>query len=158
MNSISVFGIGKLGLPLAACLANKGYQVIGVDLNQSVIQAVNEGKSPYYEPGLPELVKSAREHLSATDDYRYAVRNSEISFIVVPTPSEPDGSFSTRYVEINAEQIATSLKEKRGFHLVVLTSTVLPGATDSVVKQLLERVSLLILMDLIIKNLSQILH
>ena len=65
MNSISVFGIGKLGLPLAACLANKGYQVIGVDLNQSVLKAVNEGKSPYYEPGLAELVKSAKGHLSA---------------------------------------------------------------------------------------------
>ncbi len=141
MNSISVFGIGKLGLPLAACLANKGYQVIGIDLNQNVIQAINEGKNPYYEPGLAELIKSAQGHLSATDDYRHALQNSEISFIVVPTPSEPDGSFSTKYVEIAAENIATELKNKHDFHLVVLTSTVLPGATEGVVKPLLERVS-----------------
>ncbi len=138
MNSISVFGMGKLGLPLAACLANKGYQVIGVDLNQDVIQAVNEGKSPHYEPGLADLINSARRHLSATDDYRHALRNSEISFIVVPTPSEADGSFSTKYVRIAAEQIATELKKKRSFHVVVLTSTVLPGATEGVVQQLLE--------------------
>ncbi len=141
MDSVSVFGIGKLGLPLAACLANKGYQVVGVDLNQSVIQAVNAGKSPYYEPGLAELIQSARGHLLATSDYRYALGNSDVSFIVVPTPSEPDGSFSTKYVESSAEQIATVLKNKRNFHVVVLTSTVLPGATDGVVKPLLERVS-----------------
>jgi len=141
MNSISVFGIGKLGLPLAACLANKGYQVIGVDLNQSVLKAVNEGKSPYYEPGLAELVKSAKGHLSATDDYRYALQNSEISFIVVPTPSEADGSFSTKYVGTAAEQIAAELKNKNGFHVVVLTSTVLPGITEGVVKPLLEKIS-----------------
>lgn len=141
MNSISVFGIGKLGLPLSACLANKGYKVIGVDMNQNVIQAVNEGKSPYYEPGLAELIKSARGHLSATDDYGYALQNSEVSFIVVPTPSEPDGSFSTKYVETITEQIATNLKNQHNFHVVVLTSTVLPGATEGVVKQLLERVS-----------------
>lgn len=141
MNSISVFGLGKLGLPLAACLANKGYKIIGIDLNQNVIKAINEGKSPYYEPGLAELIKSAQGHLSATDDYRHALQNSEISFIVVPTPSEPVGSFSTKYVEIAAENIATELKNKHDFHLVVLTSTVLPGATEGVVKQLLERVS-----------------
>ncbi|MFC2066734.1 UDP-glucose dehydrogenase family protein [Chloroflexota bacterium] len=141
MNSVSVFGIGKLGLPLAACLANKSYQVIGVDLNQDVIRAVNEGRSPYYEPGLTELVESAGEHLSATDDYHHALHNSEMSFIVVPTPSEPDGSFSTKYVEISVEQIATSIKEKSDFHVVVLSSTVLPGATEGVIKQLLEKVS-----------------
>jgi len=141
MDSISVFGLGKLGLPIAASLANKGYQVIGVDLNQNVIQAVNEGRSPHYEPGLAELIKSAKGHLSATDDYHYALQNSGISIIVVPTPSEPDGSFSTRYVEACAKQIATSLKDLHNFHLVVLTSTVLPGVTEGVVKQLLEKIS-----------------
>jgi len=141
MGSISVFGIGKLGLPLAASLANKGYHVIGVDLNQNVIQAVNEGKSPYYEPGLAELMESTRGHLSATHDSRYALQNSEITFIIVPTPSDEDASFSTTYVEAAARDIAASLKRKDDFHVVVLTSTVLPGATEGVVKQLLERVS-----------------
>jgi UDPglucose 6-dehydrogenase len=141
MNSVSVFGNGKLGLPLAACLASKGYQVIGVDPDQRVIKTVNEGKSPFYEPGLAELIKSVSGHLSATDDYRYAVQNSEVSFIIVPTPSEPDGSFSTKYVKAAAEQIATTLKNMNLFHLVVLTSTVLPGDTEGVVKQVLENLS-----------------
>ena len=139
MDSVSVFGIGKLGLPLAASLANRGYHVIGVDPNQEVVQAVNEGKSPYYEPGLEELVKSAQANLEATADYTLALRNSSISFIVVPTPSAHDGTFSTKYVEIAAQQIAVNLKDRSDFHLVVLTSTVLPGATDGVVKQLLEK-------------------
>lgn len=141
MTSISVFGMGKLGLPIAASLANKGYQVIGVDLNQNTIQAINEGKSPFYEPGLAELIKSARAHLLATDDYHYALQNSEISFILVATPSEPDGSFSTKYVESVAEGIATELKNKHSFHTVVLNSTVVPGATAGIVQPLLERVS-----------------
>lgn len=141
MNSISVLGIGKLGLPLAACLANKGYRVIGLDLNQSVVQTVNQGRSPYYEPGLAELINSCHEHLSATDDYQYAIDNSDISFIVVPTPSKPDGSFSTQYVETSAEQIAAKLKKKNGFHLIVVTSTVLPGVCRGTLIPLLERVS-----------------
>lgn len=141
MKGVSVFGIGKLGLPLAACLANKGYEVIGVDVNRRVIEAVNEGESPYYEPGVAEFLQSARGHLSATDDHHYAVQNSQVSFIVVATPSETDGGFSTKYVEVCGEQIGTSLKDKRDFHLVVLTSTVLPGATEGVLRPLLERTS-----------------
>ena len=139
MNSASVFGLGKLGLPLAACLANKGYKVTGVDLSQGVVAAVNEGKSPYYEPGLAELMSSAKGNLSATTDYGQALGNSEISFIVLPTPSEPDGSFATRYVEACVEQIAAHLQNKASFHVIVLTSTVLPGATEGIIKQLLEK-------------------
>ncbi len=139
MNSVSVFGIGKLGLPLAASLANKEYRVIGVDLNQAVVNAVNEHKSPFYEPGLDRLVKSAGENLSATVDYGDAVRNTELSFIIVPTPSQPDGSFSTKFVEEVVDQLAVHLKQKDGFHVVVVTSTVLPGATEGVIKSLLEQ-------------------
>jgi len=140
-NSAAVIGLGKLGLPLAACLANNGYKVIGVDLNQDVIQLVNKGKSPYYEPGLDELISSGHEHLSATDDYRYALQNSEISFIVVPTPSKSEGGFDTRYVEAAAEQIAVNLKNPDGFRVVVLTSTVLPGDSRDTIIPLLERIS-----------------
>jgi UDPglucose 6-dehydrogenase len=139
MSSVSVIGLGKLGLPLAASLANKGYRVIGVDLNPKVIQAVNEGKSPYFEPGLSELIKSAGGNLTATDDYPLAIQNSEISFIVVLTPSEPDGSFSTKYVKSVIEKMGAELKQKHNFHLIVLTSTVLPGDTQNVIINALEK-------------------
>ena len=140
MSSISVFGLGKLGLPIVACFAHKGYRVIGVDVDPKIIEAVNERRSPIYEPGLAELLREPGD-LSATSDSRYAVENSEMTFIVVPTPSQEDGSFSTKYVEPVAEQIAIGLKDKSNFQVVVLTSTVLPGATEGVVKPLLEKVS-----------------
>jgi len=138
---ISVIGIGKLGLCTAACFSSKGYRVIGVDVNPNTIVAVNEGRSPIYEPGLAELIAKCQGHLSATDDYKYAVENSEVTFIVVPTPSQDDGGFSTKYVEAAVRNIAVILKEKRVFHVVVITSTVLPGVTESVIKPLLEEVS-----------------
>lgn len=138
---ISVVGIGKLGLCTAACFASKGYQVIGVDVNPNTIAAVNEGRSPIYEPGLEELITKCQEHLSATNDYKYAVENSEVTFIIVPTLSENDGGFSTRYVEVAAQNIAAPLKDKKTFHVVVVTSTVLPGVTESMIKPLLEDVS-----------------
>jgi len=138
---ISVVGIGKLGLCTAACFANKGYEVIGVDLDPGTIQAVNEGRSPIYEPGLDELMKKTQGRLSATSDYKYAIENSAITFIIVPTPSEQNGGFSTRYAEAAVKEIAANLKHKDSFHTVVLVSTVLPGAIDSVIKPLLEKAS-----------------
>jgi len=140
MKTISVFGIGKLGFPMVACFASKGYRVIGYDVSQETIKAVNERKPLIYEPGLAELLKESGD-LSATSDYRYAVENSDMTFIVVPTPSQEDGSFSTKYVEPAAEQIATGLRDKSNFQVVVLTSTVLPGVTEGIIKPLLEKVS-----------------
>ncbi len=141
VQGISVVGIGKLGLCTATCLASKGYQVIGVDVNQNTIAAVNGGRSPIYEPGLEDLMARHQEHLSATDDYKYAIENSEVTFIVVPTPSEDDGAFSTKYVEAAAKSIASGLSDKNAFHVVVVTSTVMPGATENVIRPLLEEIS-----------------
>ena len=141
MSALSVIGIGKLGLPLAAYCAHKGYQVIGVDTNPATVEAVNQAKSLIYEPGLDELLKSSHGRLSATTDYRIAIENSEITFILVPTPSEENGGFSTTYVEAAAKNIAEVLKSKNEFHIVVLTSTILPGATETAIKPILENVS-----------------
>jgi len=138
---ISVIGIGKLGLCTATCFAFKGYQVIGVDVNPNSIAAVNEGRSPIYEPGLGDLIAKCQGCLSATGDYKYAIENSEVTFIIVPTPSEEDGGFSTKYVEAAVQNIAAILKEKKPFHVVVVTSTGMPGVTESVIKPLLEKAS-----------------
>jgi UDPglucose 6-dehydrogenase len=140
MKTISVFGIGKLGFPIIACFAAKGYRVIGYDINKETIKAVNERKPGIYEPGLAELLQKPGE-LSATDDYLHAVQNSDVTFIVVPTPSMPDGSFTTKYAEAAAGQIAAGIKNKDSYHLVALTSTVLPGVSESKIKTLLENIS-----------------
>jgi len=139
--ALSVIGIGKLGLPLAAYYASRGYKVIGVDVNKTIVEAVNKGIAPIYEPGLEELLKNSHKKLSATTDTRFAVQNSDITFILVPTPSEKHGGFSTKYAEEAARNIAEVLKYKRSFHIVAMTSTVMPGATETVIKPILENMS-----------------
>src|SRR6516162_2397000 len=95
---VSVIGLGKLGLCLAACAAQRGASVLGVDVSSRSVALVNQGLSPVLEPGLAEMIGAHRDRLVATHDYLRAVTESDISFIVVPTPSEESGHFSLRYV------------------------------------------------------------
>jgi UDPglucose 6-dehydrogenase len=139
--SISVIGLGKLGSPVAASFAARGFRVIGVDLNKQKIDAINRGVPPVHEPGLKELMRESEGHLSATQNAETAVMDSEATFIVVDTPSEPGGGFSLRYVLATVEAIGKALHMKAGFHLVVLTSTVMPGSTGGKVRASLEHIS-----------------
>jgi UDPglucose 6-dehydrogenase len=141
IQGISVVGLGKLGAPLAICFAYKGYQVVGVDFDRSKIRLISEGIPPVFEPGLEELLQSVQGRLVATDDYEEAIKNSEVTFILVPTPSDAEGGFSLRYVIPACEGIGRVLREKSTFHLVVLTSTVLPSTTENEVKPVLEACS-----------------
>ena len=141
MQTISVIGLGKLGAPLVACCASKGYQVIGVDANSEVVRLMDAGVASVFEPGLDELLRSGHERISATQDFRQAVLNSDLTFIVVPTPSEPSGRFSTQHVLAAAELIGEALRGKPHYHLVTLVSTVLPGATEAELKAVLETTS-----------------
>jgi len=129
-SNITVVGLGKLGSPLAATLAAKGFIVTGVDVNPGFIDAINTGKAPVEEPRLQDMIDSGKERLRAVTNLAQAIASSDISFIVVPTPSKVDGSFSTEYACDAARDIAVGLKNHPGFHLVVLTSTVLPGDTE----------------------------
>jgi len=141
LKSISVIGLGKLGSPLSACFAARGFRVTGVDVDKNKVDAINRGVPPVHEPGLPELIQESEGRLSATEEVEAAVRASEATFIVVNTPSEPGGGFSLRYVLPTLEAIGKTLRTKPGFHLVVLTSTVMPGSTGGEVKSTLERAS-----------------
>jgi len=139
--SVSVVGLGKLGAPLAACLASKGFEVIGVDINDDYIAAINEGRAPVFEPGLDELIEASADRLSATKVHRDAVLRSDATFILVPTPSQVDGSFTKRFVIEATREIGAALRDKDGYHLVVVTSTVMPGTTQEEVIPLLEESS-----------------
>lgn len=136
--NISVIGLGRLGAPMAALLAGKGHTVIGVDLNRFAVDALNSGIAPVHEPELQEWINRSRARLSATTSCSEAVCMTEATFVVVPTPSEEDGSFSLRYVLSAAESIGAALSQKTSFHLVVLCSTVMPGSTEQVVLPTLE--------------------
>ena len=141
MKTISVMGLGKLGAPLAACFAARGFRVTAVDVDKRKVDDLNQGVAPVSEPGLAELIQECQGSLSATQDAEGAIRDSEATFIVVSTPSEPNGGFSLRYVLPCVEAIGKTLRTKSGFHLVVLTSTVMPGSTGGDVREALERAS-----------------
>lgn len=141
VSKISVIGLGRLGAPLAACFASKGFEVVGVDVSSRSVRLVNEGVAPVFEPGLQELLNSNRERLTATEDCQAAVEGTDVTFIVVPTPSDQSGGFSLKYVLQTCEGIGKALSRKKDFHLVVLSSTVMPGSTGSEVKAALERFS-----------------
>ncbi len=137
----SVVGLGKLGAPLAAVLASKGHSVIGVDINEEFVRKINAGEAPVFEPRLAEMIQENRERLSATADCRRAVLESDVTFIIVATPSDETRRFSLRYVFPVAETIGKAIAEKSSYHLVVLTSTVMPGSCDKEVVPVLEEAS-----------------
>lgn len=138
LRRVSVVGLGKLGAPLAACLAFKGCQVTGVDLDGDKRELLRQGIPPIFEPGLKELLHAAHGCLTVTDNYEAAVENSDVTFILLPTPSDKGGDFSLRYVASACERIGHALRHKATFHLVVLTSTVLPTTTENEVRPRIE--------------------
>jgi UDPglucose 6-dehydrogenase len=138
---ISVFGIGKLGSPLAAVFASKGFDVVGTDTNPALVQAMNAGLAPVDEPRLQELIDASGPRLRATSDPAEAVTATDVSFVIVPTPSDASGLFSTAHVLSALEGIGAGLRRKSGYHLVVITSTVMPGSTGGEIREALERAS-----------------
>jgi UDPglucose 6-dehydrogenase len=138
---ISVFGLGKLGAPLAAVLADKGNTVVGVDVNTAFVETVRRGQPPVPETGLEELIQKNRARISATLVPAEAVLSTDLTFLVVPTPSQEDGAFSLRYALPACESVGSALAKKDGYHVVVVTSTVMPGDTGGAIKATLERAS-----------------
>lgn len=131
---ISVYGLGKLGSTMLACFAHSGFQVIGMDINKSFVEKINSGGSPIYEPGVDSLIAGNKGRISASTNPFQPALDTDASFIIVPTPSLPDGSFTTQYVLNAAVGIAEAIKNKDTYHLVVVTSTVMPGETEKVRK------------------------
>ncbi|HOC17974.1 MAG TPA: nucleotide sugar dehydrogenase, partial [Vicinamibacterales bacterium] len=138
---VSVFGLGYVGCVSAAALAGDGHEVVGIDVNPDKVDAVNRGHSPIVEPGLHEAVGAAARagRLRATTSTAEAVRESEVSLLCVGTPSRRNGSLDLQYLSRVSEQIGDALRDKAGYHVVVVRSTVLPGTTHDVVIPALER-------------------
>lgn len=140
---ISIFGLGYVGAVSAGCLAEQGNDVIGVDIFQPKVDAINNGVSPIIEKDIGDMIKKnvQRGRLSATTDVVNAVKNSDISLICVGTPSMKNGGLDLKYVVSVCEQIGAALKDKDAFHVVVARSTMLPGSMQSVVIPTLEAFS-----------------
>jgi GDP-mannose 6-dehydrogenase len=126
---ISVFGLGYVGTVCAACLADQGHTVIGVDVNSEKLDILRKGRSPIVERDIDELVGRgvAEGRLQVTGDVRQAVVDSDLSLVCVGTPSRSNGSLDVSAVEAVARQIGEAITEKGEFHSVVIRSTVLPG-------------------------------
>lgn len=132
--NISIFGLGYVGCVGAACCAKLGHHVIGNDVSENKVNLINQGKPTIIEAEIDELVKEAHDKglLEATMDYHYAVHNSEVSFIVVGTPSSKEGHLNLNYIYNVARQIGEALRDKDDFHIVAIRSTVLPGTNKKV--------------------------
>jgi GDP-mannose 6-dehydrogenase len=139
-SGISVFGLGYVGFISAACLASRGHQVVGVDVNPTKIRAIQDGRAPLVEEGVAELMSAvtASGNLTVTSDPHLAIDHSDVSLVCVGTPSAPNGSLSTAHLERVAQDIGRALRSKDDWHVVVVRSTMLPGTCEEVIVPILE--------------------
>jgi UDPglucose 6-dehydrogenase len=135
---ISIVGLGKLGAPLAAVFASKGFDVVGTDLDATSVEAINDRRAPVDEPDLQALIDASAARLRATTDIAAAVAATDITFIVVPTPSDGTGRFSNAAILRAMETVGAGVRRKDDYHVVVITSTVMPGSTGGEIQQALE--------------------
>lgn len=135
MANVTVIGLGKLGACLAAVLSSSGHTVLGVDTSELTVALVDSGVAPVKEPGLQELMDAAP--FRAFTDYRKALVGADVAFIVVPTPSRPDGGFDDSLVR---EAVAMAAQD---VPIVVVCSTVMPGTCADIAKSLPKGVELI---------------
>jgi GDP-mannose 6-dehydrogenase len=143
VRSISILGLGYVGSVMASCLAHKGHRVIGVDSNALKAQMIDSGRSPIVEADTQELISAAHGacRLHATTDLECAVRQTQISFVCVGTPSRSNGKLDLSHIESVSRELGLALRAAKRFHWVVVRSTLLPGTTESVIIPILESAS-----------------
>jgi len=141
--NISIFGLGYVGCVSAACLAQQGHRIVGVDINEGKVNMINHGQSPTIEQGLEEMIKNvvSQGRLRATTGALEAISNSDVSLVCVGTPSNSNGSLNLQFVGRACREIGRSLSKKKGYHVVVLRSTMLPGSTEEQIIPALEESS-----------------
>src|SRR6185437_7146122 len=138
---VSVVGLGKLGSPIVAVLAAKGFEVIGIDTNPAYVEKINNHIAPVEEPHLQELLTEHAARISATTVWSKAILETDLTSIIVPTPSGPDGAFRNDYVLSVMDEIGRVLATKKGYHLVAVNSTTMPGSVGGPIRERLERAS-----------------
>jgi GDP-mannose 6-dehydrogenase len=138
--SISVFGLGYVGAVSLACLARDGHEIYGVDIDRTKLDLVRDGHSPIIEEGMQELMRAVVNGggVTVTDSLREAILATDVSFICVGTPPQPNGNQDLSALLRLAAGIAEVLPEKSTRHLIVIRSTVKPGTIDDVLKPLIE--------------------
>jgi GDP-mannose 6-dehydrogenase len=132
---ISVFGLGYVGSVCAACLADRGHTVVGVDSAGSKVDLIRSGQAPIVEPEIGEIVQRTVKNgkLTATMDSAAAVASTDMSIISVGTPSQPNGSLGLAAINAVSTEIGRAIAAKSSRHEVVVRSTILPGTTREVI-------------------------
>ncbi|MFH1444923.1 MAG: UDP-glucose/GDP-mannose dehydrogenase family protein [Nanoarchaeota archaeon] len=138
MMNISIIGSGYVGLVTAVVLAKQGHNVICVDVDEKRVESIRRKEPSIFEPKLKEYLEGV--NLEATTDLNYAIQNSDICFLCVPTPSRDDGSINLEYVKNATKSIGEKIKNK-DYYVFVVKSTVIPGTTEEVVIPILEEAS-----------------
>jgi len=139
---VSIIGSGYVGTTIAACFADLGHDVVNIDIDEGIVDAINNARPPIHEDGLPELVtehagEDGTGRLRATTDYD-ALLDTDATFLCLPTPQNDDGSIDLSIMKAGAAQLGDTLATKNEWHTVVVKSTVVPGTTEDVITQLLE--------------------
>lgn len=136
--NISIFGLGYVGCVSLGCLAQNGHIVIGVDVSETKVDLINSGISTIVEKDIDEIIRAQFNSgkIRATMDPTEAVLNTEISIIAVGTPSSVNGHLILDYIYKVVENIADALKQKNGFHVIAIRSTVLPGTCEKAAKMI----------------------
>lgn len=139
---ISIFGLGYVGCVSMGCLAQNGFEIIGIDVNKAKVDLINQGLATIIEKDIDRIIKeqSTLGRLYATQDYSEAVMHSDVSIICVGTPSAETGSLNLDYIFETAKEIGESLRNKNSHHIIVIRSTVMPG-TNQKVGEIIEQTS-----------------
>lgn len=133
--SISIIGLGFVGLSLAVINATKGFKTIGVDNNKEKINSLKKSKSDFYEPQLDTKLRSAinSKHISFTTNIQEAINNSEITFLTVGTPLKKSGKIDLRFIKTASQQILDAIHSKKKYQLLVVKSTLPPLTTQKMI-------------------------
>ncbi|MEM7671587.1 MAG: nucleotide sugar dehydrogenase, partial [Pseudomonadota bacterium] len=140
---VSVIGLGYVGAVSTACLSDLGHHVIGVDVDYDKVKTIGAGYTPIHEAGLGALLAKgvAEDRIMTTVDTSSAVRNTDITFLSVGTPTSADGGCDYRFIKAAAQAIGGGIKVKSTWHTVVMRCSIPPGTTMNVMVPEIERVS-----------------
>ena len=141
--AVSVVGLGYVGAVSSACLSSLGHRVVGVDIDPTKVADIAAGRSPIHEKDLDRLLDEGvvAGRISATDDLAWAVRDTDVTFVSVGTPTAADGGCDYSFIEAAAKSMAVGLAQKDGFHVFVMRCSIPPGTTMKVMTPILERLS-----------------
>jgi len=128
---LAVIGCGKLGAPLVACLAKAGHSVVGIDINENLIQNLKSRKTLWQEPNLVNYLETYKDLINFTSNFDENLQEVTTSFIIVPTPSDSNGVYSIDFVLSAVKNLCEKINETIfESHTIVIVSTVMPGDTE----------------------------